>query len=227
MISYAILIPARYESTRYPGKPLVELDGVPMIKRVYDVCSSTGIDTFVVTDDERIGKIFNKDDVIYTSPDAENGTERVCLALQDSRLKYYKKFINVQGDMPDVTVDIVSAIVDLLDHGSDVATVYTEMDPELASDSNTVKMIKGTSNAQWFGRGFKYGYWHLGVYGYTREALQYYPALKVTEEEQIEKLEQLRWIKNGWQISVNRVQYNGVEINSPEDVEKWYNKNSQ
>lgn len=227
MISYAILIPARYESTRYPGKPLVELDGVPMIKRVYDVCSSTGIDTFVVTDDERIGKIFNKDDVIYTSPDAENGTERVCLALQDSRLKYYKKFINVQGDMPDVTVDIVSAIVDLLDHGSDVATVYTEMDPELASDPNTVKMIKGTSNAQWFGRGFKYGYWHLGVYGYTREALQYYPALKVTEEEQIEKLEQLRWIKNGWQISVNRVQYNGVEINSPEDVEKWYNKNSQ
>ena len=129
--------------------------------------------------------------------------------------------------MPDVTPDIIFAVRDLLVQGAEVATAYTDMDEIERLNLNVVKMIKGTDNAQWFGRGFaQYGYHHLGIYGYTREALQFYPALKVFEEEEIEKLEQLRWIKNGWQIKVSSVQFNGIEINTPQDAKRWHQKNS-
>ena len=228
MISTAILIPARYGSTRYPGKPLVQLDGKTMIDRVVDACKETGLKTVVLTDDIRIHKqIMNKCMCIMHHDDYQNGTERCAGAISDEWLKKQTHFINVQGDMPDITPEMIFAIKDLLDNGADVATVYTDMDPVLKEDPNTVKMIKGTTAAQWFGRGFTYGYHHLGVYGYTREALTMYPILKKTEEEDIEKLEQLRWIKNGWQIAVNHVQYKGTEINAPEDVKAWHNKNSQ
>ena len=71
-----------------------------------------------------------------------------------------------------------------------------------------------------------YGEWHLGVYGYSSYALKNYPKVE-SQEEQIEKLEQLRWLKNGWQIGLKSVQYNGTEINTPEDLQEWHNKNSQ
>jgi 3-deoxy-manno-octulosonate cytidylyltransferase (CMP-KDO synthetase) len=226
MTSTVILIPARYGSTRLPGKPLIELGGKTMIERVVDACKETGLTTVVLTDDIRIHKkVMNKCMCILHHDDYQNGTERCAGAISDEWLKTQKHFINVQGDMPDVTPDMIFAIKDLLDNGADVATVYTEMAPELKADPNAVKMIKGTINAQWFGRGFTYGHHHLGVYGYSKEALQVYPILKKSEEEDIEKLEQLRWLKNGWQIAVSSVQYNGMEINSPEDVKVWQDKN--
>jgi len=225
MKSNAILIPARYESTRFPGKPLVELDGVPMIKRVYNTCASTGIDTFVLTDDKRIGEIFDEDDVIYTSPDAENGTERVCLALQDSRLKYYDKFVNVQGDMPDVTADMIKTCIWHLDNYS-IVTLFTEMKKDLQNDPNSVKLVRSGDKCLWFGRGMTgYGDWHLGVYGYHRNPLELYMTYEIEQEEQVEKLEQLRWLKAGWDIGCMRVDFDGIEINAPEDVELWHNKN--
>jgi 3-deoxy-manno-octulosonate cytidylyltransferase (CMP-KDO synthetase) len=221
----AILIPARYESTRFPGKPLVELDGVPMIKRVYNTCASTGLDTFVLTDDKRIGEIFDEDDVIYTSPDAENGTERVCMALEDPRLKYYEQFVNVQGDMPDVTGKMIDTCIWHLKHYP-IVTLYTEMKKDLQNDPNSVKLIRSGDKCLWFGRGMTgYGDWHLGVYGYRRNPLEFYMTYEIEQEEQIEKLEQLRWLKAGWDIGCMRVDFNGIEINAPEDVELWHNKN--
>ena len=225
MKSNAILIPARYESTRFPGKPLVELDGVPMIKRVYDTCTSTGVDTFVLTDDKRIGEIFEQDDVIYTSPDAENGTERVCLALEDKRLQYYNQFVNVQGDMPDVTTSMIETCFWHLKHYP-IATLYTEMKKDLQNDPNSVKLIRSGDKCLWFGRGMTgYGDWHLGVYGYHRNPLEFYMTYEIEQEESVEKLEQLRWLKAGWDIGCMRVDFNGIEINAPEDVEQWHSKN--
>lgn len=222
MTSYAILIPARYGSTRFPGKPLCDLGGVTMIERVVDACQETGLKTVVLTDDMRIHrKVMSKCMVIMDPTDYQNGTERCAGAIKDEWLKKQTHFINVQGDMPDVTPEIIMAVKEQLDNGADVATVYTDMEDQMRLDSNTVKMIKCVDRAQWFGRGFNYGYHHLGVYGYTREALSWYPILKKTHEEEIEGLEQLRWLKNGWQISVSSVQFNSVEINTPEDVEKW------
>jgi 3-deoxy-manno-octulosonate cytidylyltransferase (CMP-KDO synthetase) len=101
--------------------------------------------------------------------------------------------------------------------------VYTDMSKELQNDPNSVKMIQGyPSKALWFGRGSTgYGEWHLGVYGYKRHALVAYPNLEVTKEETVEQLEQIRWLKSGWQIGCSRVDFNGIEINTPEEAERW------
>jgi 3-deoxy-manno-octulosonate cytidylyltransferase (CMP-KDO synthetase) len=89
-------------------------------------------------------------------------------------------------------------------------------------------MVRGGDSALWFGRGMTgYGVWHLGVYGYTKNALQCYNQMHIEKEEIVEKLEQLRWLKNGWNIGCLSVQFNGVEINTPEDVEEWQQKNLQ
>ena len=223
----AILIPARYGSTRFPGKPLALLDGIPMIKRVYDACTASKIPTYVLTDDMRIYELFGPNKCWIEQIDYANGTERCAGAVKNDFFKQYDQFINVQGDMPDVTVDIIhKCIVSLNQY--EVSTVYTEMTKELQNDPNSVKLIRSDCNALWFGRGMTgYGDWHLGVYGYRRNALSLYSNLEVTQEEQVEKLEQLRWLKNGWQIGCLSVQYNGVEINSPEDVEEWHSKHFQ
>jgi 3-deoxy-manno-octulosonate cytidylyltransferase (CMP-KDO synthetase) len=229
MISCAILIPARYGSTRFEGKPLTSLDGKTMIARVAETCCTTGIDTYVLTDNKTVAQVAKASGAgaYIDSKDYNNGTERCAGAIKSNLFDKYSYFINVQGDMPDVTPDIIFAVRDLLVQGAEVATAYTDMDEIERLNLNVVKMIKGTDNAQWFGRGFaQYGYHHLGIYGYTREALQFYPALKVFEEEEIEKLEQLRWIKNGWQIKVSSVQFNGIEINTPQDAKRWHQKNS-
>ena len=223
----AILIPARYNSTRLPGKSLAMLDNVPMIKRVYDACIASKIPTYVLTDDTRIAQVFKNTSVIIDDTPYENGTERCAGAMKLDYMQKYDQFINVQGDMPDVTVAMIDQVLWHLKNYS-VTTIFTDMPKEKQNDPNSVKMVRGGDQALWFGRGMTgYGDWHLGVYGYRRNALEMYSGLEVTQEERIEKLEQLRWLKNGWQIGCLSVQYNGVEINSLEDVEEWHSKHFQ
>ena len=227
MNNTAILIPARYGSTRFDGKPLCMLDGVPMIKRVYDACIASKIPTYVLTDDTRIAQVFKNTSVIIDDTPYENGTERCAGAIKLDYMQKYDQFINVQGDMPDVTVAMIDQVLWHLKNYS-VTTIFTDMPEDKQNDPNSVKMVRGGDQALWFGRGMTgYGDWHLGVYGYRRNALEMYSGLEVTQEEQVEKLEQLRWLKNGWQIGCLSVQYNGVEINSPEDVEEWHSKHFQ
>jgi len=225
----AILIPARYESTRFPGKPLALLHNIPMVRMVFEHCRKSGIgDVRVLTDDERIAERFSPHEVWVDDKDYANGTER-CAGFANSKDgQNYNKFINVQGDMPDITTDIIKYVYYNLNQ-YDVTTAHTDMDPTLRSDPNAVKMIEGAGKALWFGRGFtKYGKHHLGVYGYTRETLLQYPDMPVTAEEDIEQLEQLRWLKNGCTIGTQSVYFKGIEINSPEDVDAWHqNKHSQ
>ena len=223
----AILIPARYGSTRLPGKPLAMLDGVPMIKRVYDACSASKIPTYVLTDDPRIAQVFQNTSVIIDSTDYANGTERCAGAIKLDYMQKYNQFINVQGDMPDATLQMIERCVEWLQYYP-ISTVWTDMPKEMQNNPDSVKMVRAGDQCLWFGRGMTgYGHWHLGIYGYRREALELYSNLEVTEEETIEQLEQLRWIKNGWQIGCSSVYYNGVEINSPEDIVTWHIKNSQ
>ena len=227
MTSTAILIPARYGSTRFPGKPLIALDNIPMIRRVYERCRKTGLDTYVLTDDKRIADKFQPHQVIINLEDYENGTERCAGAVAMRTLDDYDQFINVQGDMPDVTAELIEKCIASLSQ-YEVSTVYTAMPSKMQNDPNSVKMVRAGDQALWFGRGMTgYGEWHLGVYGYRKQALQAYPHLLVEAEERIEKLEQLRWLKNGWQIGCTSVYFNGVEINTPEDVETWQQKNLQ
>ena len=223
----AILIPARYGSTRYEGKPLCMLDGVPMIKRVYDACTASKIPTYVLTDDTRIAQVFKNTSVVIDDYPYENGTERCAGAINLDYMKKYDQFINVQGDMPDVTLQMIERCVEWLKYYP-ISTVWTDMPEEMQNNPDSVKMVRAGDQALWFGRGMTgYGDWHLGIYGYKREALELYSGLEVTQEEEVEKLEQLRWLKNGWQIGCSSVQFKGTEINSPEDVDIWHNQNSQ
>ena len=226
-MSTAILIPARYGSTRFEGKPLALLNGVPMIRRVYEAAVATGYDTYVLTDDLRIFELFNARNCWIDEAEYENGTERCAGAISNDFFSKYDQFVNVQGDMPDVTTEMVEKCITLLKYYN-VSTVYTTMREEEQNNPNSVKCVHASEYALWFGRGMTgYGSWHLGVYGYRRNALQMYSNLTVPVEEDIEKLEQLRWLKNGWQIGINPVQYNGTEINSPEDILLWHYQNSQ
>jgi len=183
----------------------------------------------VLTDNKTIAQCIQSagGKVYIDSKDYANGTERCAGAIKSSLFDEYDNFINVQGDMPDVTIDIIEKVKWHLQHYP-VTTVWTEMPEEKQNDPNSVKMVRAGDQCLWFGRGMTgYGNWHLGVYGYRRNALEMYPTLEIEKEETIEQLEQLRWLKNGWQIGCLSVQYNGVEINTPEDVNEWLNKHSQ
>src|SRR6056300_1023368 len=152
MTNTAILIPARYGSTRYPGKPLAKLDGVPMIKRVYDACTASKIPTYVLTDDMRIFNLFGPDKCWIEQVDYANGTERCAGTVKNDFFNEYDQFVNVQGDMPDVTVEMIhKCIVSLNQY--EVSTVYTEMLEEEQNNPNSVKMVRSGDKALWFGRG--------------------------------------------------------------------------
>ena len=229
MKSTAILIPARYGSTRFPGKPLAMLNGVPMIKRVYDACTASKIPTYVLTDNKTIAQCIQSagGKVYIDSTDYANGTERCAGAIKSNLFDEYDQFINVQGDMPDVTLQMIERCVEWLKYYP-ISTVWTDMPKEMQNNPDSVKMVRAGDQCLWFGRGMTgYGHWHLGIYGYRREALELYSDLEVTEEETIEQLEQLRWLKSGWQIGCSSVYFKGVEINSPEDVDVWHKQNCQ
>ena len=232
MTSSVILIPSRYGSTRFPGKSLALLHGVPMVRMVYERCrkaaNALNCDVRVLTDDERIASRFAPHEVWVDDKDYSNGTERCAGFAKSKEGQFYDKFINVQGDMPDVTTDIIKYVYYNLNQ-YDVTTAHTDMDPQRRADPNIVKQVIGGGKALWFGRGFtRYGVQHLGVYGYKRQMLLRYPDMPVTAEEDIEQLEQLRWLKSGCEIGSESVYYKGIEINVPEEVELWHqNKHSQ
>ena len=220
MTSSAILIPARYNSTRFPGKPLCDLDGVPMIKRVYNACKASGLPTYILTDDIRIASVFQNASVIIDYKGYANGTERCAGAIDIDYMKKYDQFINVQGDMPDVSQHMIEKTLWHLKHYP-ITTMCTDLQPGERFDINQVKVITAGDKALWFGRGFTYGQHHLGIYGYSRNALGMYSELPITREERNEGLEQLRWLKAGWDIGILHTEFNGIEINTPQDAEKW------
>lgn len=228
MTSTAILIPARYGSSRYPGKPLAKLDGVPMIQRVYNTCVESGLPTFVLTDHLLIMDLIPDQNLIVRKQDFKNGTERCAGSLDSPMLKGFTKFINVQGDMPDITVDMIHKTKRLLDMGYRITTLYSNMEESMQNDPNCVKLVTDSKDkALWFGRGITgYGVHHLGVYGYYKKELTKYPKLDISVEEDTEGLEQLRWLKNGYEIQCNKVKFNGIEINTPEDLDKWNERNA-
>ena len=220
MLKTGIVIPARIKSSRFPNKMLAELNGVPLIKHVYDICASTGFDTKVLTDSQEVLEVVPG---ILTG-EAENGTERCSLKAIELG---WDCFINVQGDMPDITPAIIGAVANKL-QTNHVVTAYTDMNSVDRSNPNSVKLIHNGGKAHWFCRAsLEYGDHHLGVYGYSQAALLEYPKLEKTKEEEIEKLEQLRWLQNNIDIALVKVDFDGIEINTPEDLENWHLRNSK
>jgi 3-deoxy-manno-octulosonate cytidylyltransferase (CMP-KDO synthetase) len=230
-----VVIPARYGSTRLPGKPLVSLAGKPMIQLVYQRAKSAqNVDRVIVaTDDERIVKAVETfgGEARMTRRDHRTGTERVAevAARVDGEI-----FVNVQGDEPLLDpASVEKAIGALLEEpAAAIATVATPIrTPADIMDPNVCKVVLDfDDNALYFSRApvpwvrdttskiqvrhLK----HLGLYVFQRDALLEYPTLPQGELERIEQLEQLRWLENGWKIRVAEVEHDALSVDVPEDV---------
>ena len=230
-----VVIPARYASSRLPGKPLVQLAGKPMVQRVYERAklAQTVTRVVVATDDQRIVDAVKAigGEARMTRPDHRTGTERIAeVAAHEPG----DVFVNVQGDEPLIDPAAIDAAVGALleDPVAQIATVATPIRQAAdIMDPNVVKTVLDfEGNALYFSRApipwvrdtqqkIHVKYWkHLGLYVFQRDALLEYPTLPHGELEKIEQLEQLRWLENGWKMRVAEVAHDSVSVDVPEDV---------
>lgn len=232
-----IVIPARYGSTRLPGKPLVALAGKPMIERVYERASQSKLAkrVIVATDDDRIMKAVQSfgGEALMTRSTHRTGTERVAEVASHTDGEV---FVNVQGDEPLLDPASVDTAINALleEPAASLSTVATLIKtPADIMDPNVVKTILDfDDNALYFSRApipwvrdsaskiqvrhLK----HLGLYAFQRSALLEYPTLPQGTLEKIEQLEQLRWLENGWKMRVAEVEHDAVSVDVPADVER-------
>lgn len=231
-----IVIPARYGSSRLPGKPLVQLAGKSMIQRVYEQAkqAKTAGRVIVATDDERIVKAVEGfgGEARMTRADHRTGTERI--AEVAAHTDGGNVFVNVQGDEPLVDPAAIDTVVNSLleEPKAAVATVAVLIrTPADIMDPNVVKTVLDfEDNALYFSRApipwvrdsahkvHARHMKHLGLYVFQRDALLEYPTLPQGELERLEQLEQLRWMENGWKIRVAEVEHDAVSVDVPEDV---------
>jgi len=225
------VIPARYASSRFPGKPLVDIAGKPMIRRIYEQVATCGdIDkVLIATDDVRIlnaAEAFGVR-VAMTSPECPSGTDRVAQAILETDADYV---VNVQGDQVILDIDALSRLVRELKAGASMATIAAEASPGDKDDPNCVKVVCDlVGNALYFSRspipfarntGHAAMLKHIGIYGFSRQTLLRFTSLPPSSLERTESLEQLRALENGIPIRVIVAQGEFYEINTPQDLER-------
>ena len=222
------VIPARFGAQRFPGKPLADLGGRPVIQWVYEAASSCpDFDAVVVaTDDERIAACVAGfgGAVEMTSPEHRSGTDRVAEVAQ--RRAGAGVVVNVQGDQPFAQAAMLTALVQPYLDGERPAmtTLACPLAPEASDDPNTVKVVCDRSgHALYFSRSripsSGPALQHVGLYAFTRETVLRFPALEATALERQERLEQLRALEHGIAIRVCRTDRPVIEINTPADLE--------
>ena len=226
------VIPARHGSTRFPGKPLASVAGLPMIQRVYTrVAASGACDKVVVaTDDERIASMVREfgGHVVMTSLDCPNGTMRCheAVVALEAEGAHVDAVLNIQGDEPFVHPEQITQLADMLRKpDAAVVTLAKSMpaDPEIQSP-HRVKVVRNLKGrAQMFSRSplpHGNGPWlqHVGLYGFTRTALEALVQLSPTPLEQRERLEQLRWLDHGWRIDVGTTTHLTPAVDTPADL---------
>jgi 3-deoxy-manno-octulosonate cytidylyltransferase (CMP-KDO synthetase) len=231
------IIPARYNSSRFPGKPLALIAGKPLIQHVVERCRQARFlkDVIVATDDVRIEAVarhFCR--VELTSPQHPSGTDRVAEVARRIRCR---GAINIQGDEPLIAPEVIDGVIQALGNAT-MATAATPLtDPSEYDNPNVVKVVvnlrdralyfsrraipyvreaaSGSAVEQLAAFGFLK---HIGIYGYARETLLELVQHPVTPLEQAEKLEQLRALEHGIEIAVVRVNYEGVGVDVPQDI---------
>jgi 3-deoxy-manno-octulosonate cytidylyltransferase (CMP-KDO synthetase) len=228
-VSTLVVIPARYASTRLPGKPLHLLNGKPMIQWVWEAAARVeGVDVLVATEDERIVKAVEGfgGKAVMTSPDCPSGTDRVAEAARNTEAE---NIINLQGDEPLFVPENVARVALALRRGEGMATLDCPLDPAFAGDPNTVKVVKDLKGyALYFSRSpipyprnpFSAYRKHLGIYGFRRDVLFKFVALPPTALEKAESLEQLRALENGIPIYVGEAASDSVSVDTIEDAAK-------
>lgn len=225
MIDSAIaIIPARYGSTRLPGKPLKEINGKPMIYWVWNEVKKV-LPTYVATDDDKILKAIQSEggDAILTSKSCLNGTQRVAEALKKLDI-YPEVILNIQGDEPLVRKDDIRNLISLMDNEIiEIGTLVTSASlSDLKSINNCFVDRTDMGICQEFSRDPKSftqkPYRHVGMYGFRSDVLFKLVELEPTIREKKEKLEQLRWLENGYTIHSSIINAPGLGVDTDEDL---------
>ena len=234
------IIPARYGSSRFPGKPLAMIKGKTMIQRVCEQAWKSKLDDVVVaTDDIRIADEVLKfgGKYVMTDPRHQSGTDRCCEALEILE-EQYDAVINIQGDEPFIDPQHINLLVDMISRDdTQLASLVKRIDDEEELfGSNKVKVVMDKSgNALYFSRNpipymrnVPHEKWlqkgcffqHLGIYAYKAETLRQIATMQPTELELAESLEQLRWLENGLAIRMAVVEADSLAIDCPADLAK-------
>jgi 3-deoxy-manno-octulosonate cytidylyltransferase (CMP-KDO synthetase) len=247
-MSHTILgvIPARYASTRLPGKPLVDICGKPMIQHVYEAARRALPHVVVATDDQRVAEVVESFDgrVVMTGAHHVNGTSR-CLEAWERTCATdgidYDLVVNIQGDepmlKPEVLTDLVACFdipdtrfatlatpvreVHELENNSEVFVTFDQHQNALYFSRSVIPFLRDTPREDWLtqGKHFK----HLGLYAYTPEALRQFSDLPPGRLEQLEFLEQLRWLEAGQALRVGITSYSSLPVDTPADLTRVRN----
>ena len=234
------IIPARYASSRFPGKPLALLGGKPVIQRVYEQVSAVLDDAYVATDDERIFQTVEGfgGKAVMTRTDHKSGTDRIEEAAVEKLGCQADVIVNVQGDEPFIQRSQIESVCRCFDDpDTQIATLGKPFESvEAMKNPNSPKIVLDNRQcAMYFSRsvipfirGVEEGEWllhypflkHLGLYAYRREVLAELTRLPQSSLEKAESLEQLRWLQNGYRIKVGLTDVETVGIDTPQDLER-------
>lgn len=243
MIKILGIIPARFASTRFPGKPLADILGKSMIQRVYEQATkSTRLHKVIIaTDDERIkNHVRTFADAIMTKPEHPSGTDR-CKEALDVLGDSYDYVINIQGDEPLIDPLQIDQLAGLLDNQVELATLAKKItDNSQLENPNVVKVVTNQEGfALYFSRSVipylrnnspeawvhQFDYLkHIGIYGYRVDVLNTITNLKPGKLERAESLEQLRWLENGYKIKVGLTEIENIGVDTPEDLNQIIKK---
>jgi 3-deoxy-manno-octulosonate cytidylyltransferase (CMP-KDO synthetase) len=237
------LIPARYASTRFPGKPLALIAEKPMIQWVYQRASEVFEHTYVATDDERIASVVKSfgGRVVMTSDKHQSGTDRCAEALNKVQAETTINFdvvVNIQGDEPFIQAEQLRKVSGCFDDASvQIATlvkvfnssedIFNPNSPKVILNNNSeaiyfsrsaIPFVRGKEKEDW--KFFRKFYKHIGLYAYRTDVLQQITLLPQSSLELAESLEQLRWIENGYRIKVVETTLETLAVDTPEDLEK-------
>ncbi|MBC5772806.1 3-deoxy-manno-octulosonate cytidylyltransferase [Pontibacter sp. KCTC 32443] len=234
------IIPARFASTRFPGKPLTDINGKTMIRRVYEQASASGLaEVIVATDDDRIyehvlefgGK------AVMTAEHHQSGTDR-CFEAYKLHDKPYEYIINIQGDEPFIKPEQIDLVASCFTRpNTQLATLVKKIttEEELFNVNAPKVVLSKSGDALYFSRqAIPYCrnvpqdiwhkqhtyYKHIGIYGYRADILEQITQLPPSGLELAESLEQLRWLENGFKITTALTEFETIGIDSPEDLEK-------
>ena len=234
------IIPARYASTRFPGKPLALIKGKPMIQRVYEQALKSKLDAVVIaTDDVRIADAVMDfgGQYVMTSPNHRSGTDRCCEALDLLKMKY-DAVVNIQGDEPFIDPKQIDLLVDLIVRDdTPLASLAKRIDDEdelfspnavkvvvnqegnaMYFSRNPIPFMRNVDRDEWLAKGRFYK--HIGIYAYKADVLHQVAHMEPSALEQAESLEQLRWLENGLAIRMALSDAENISIDTPDDLHR-------
>ena len=242
-MNFVAIIPARYASTRFPGKPLVRINGKTMINLVYNQAIKVFQDVYVATDDKRIFDevISFGGKVVMTKKKHKSGTDRCAEAvvkIEEVEQKTFDVIINIQGDEPFIKTEQLSEIRKIFRFKkTQIATlakpinnkddIFNPNKPKLILNNKNeaiyfsrfpLPYLRGVRNDRWVSRHLYYK--HIGLYGYRKDILAEITKIEQTPLEKAESLEQLRWIEHGYKIKVAFTEHESISIDTPKDLDK-------